>query len=397
MQRSSFFSTMASFLALVLVLALAPVTVLAQGETFIGMDTIEVFEATAPGIIIDDDFDSIVNDINGDPIEPVFNDDRNDAGRYFELQNPLQLAWGEISAPVSEDSDMPGLFSRGFVSFVEGLFRVGRNTPSSRESLVLELNNPLLRQLEGFAYSFRRGSRQTVSFYDGDTLIEEFTLDDNNFPGFLETRRPSGSVVDPSAFSFAWINTDGRNVTRIEIAIPPGVVRLELSSMRFAFAEVLDAPVDPPVLTCFEQLTDVRLGVEALLETAESDDAAFLNAAASCIEWTQNDNFWVQPSSNRLTAYGSSVFIGATYTILYLERVEDPQADVLIDQLLDVLDCIVENEIQYAIENGGRESFIERAADFAELAVIIDDDFDNQVVSSLAFKLAWLHAFYATY
>ena len=96
-------------------------------------------------------------------------------------------------------------------------------------------------------------------------------------------------------------------------------------------------------------------------------------------------------------AYGGSLFIGGAYTVAYLERVDDPQSDVLIDQLLDVLECIVDREIDYAIANDGHACLLERAEDFANLAEIIDEDFDNQVVATLAYKLAWLNAYYSTY
>ena len=162
-------------------------------------------------------------------------------------------------------------------------------------------------------------------------------------------------------------------------------------------AQFVFSDVEPPVETCFDLLTNVKLEVAALLETSEGHDAAYLQGALSCIQWSQHDCFWEQPSGDRLSIYGSSVFIGAAYTVSYLERVNDPQADVIIDDLLDVLECLVDNEIEYAIANGGRESFIERAVDFAELGEIIDDDFDNQVVATLAYKLAWVHAYYSTY
>ena len=160
---------------------------------------------------------------------------------------------------------------------------------------------------------------------------------------------------------------------------------------------IFETPAPEPA-TCFEMLTDVRIDVDALLATVDPDssDAYFLDSAAGCLEWMQDDVFWEQPSANRLSRYGGSLFVGAAYTVLYLERVDDPAADIIIDGLLDVLECIVDNEIAYAIENDGHDCFIENAEYFADLAAIIDDDFDNEFVATLAYRLAWLNAFYST-
>lgn len=189
-------------------------------------------------------------------------------------------------------------------------------------------------------------------------------------------------VNDPETFIY-WDNTNGDNVTRVEIepaADIPGSAALAIFDGEFRFA------CEPDSATCYEQMSDVRADVAALLATTNDNcDAYYLEGAINCLDWMQEDIFWEQPSGNRLSQYGGSMFIGAAYTVLYLEYVDDPAADVLIDELLSVLECIVDNEIAYAIENGGNSCYIDNAQHFAELGTIIDDDFDNQVVATLAY------------
>lgn len=376
----------ATFFMLSLIFAMSQTTAQAQSEIILGRTVIDDWTAAVPGDVVDGDFESLV-DLDGQLIAGRTGDFQD----IIEIQNPQQLEWGQLSTPVVDGLGMSSLTSQVFI--VDGFGQIPFS-PLGIGSLELVLDDPSARQLEGFAITFRQGFELNIQFFDGDELVDSFLFDDFRF------RLPSSETVDPASFGFGWINTDGLNITRIVLEDVQGD-NVELGRMRFSFTEIeqppVDPPVDPPVLTCFDQLSDVLLGVEELLAVSEGDDAAYLQCAASCIQWSQDDVFWVQPSGDRLTAYGGSVFIGAAYTVLYLERVEDPQSDVLIDELLAVLECLVEREIEYAIANGGHQCFIDRAVDFAELAEIIDDDFDNQVVATLAYRLAWLHAFYSTY
>ena len=223
-----------------------------------------------------------------------------------------------------------------------------------------------------------------VRIFDGDTEIDSFTT----VPGQFDSSEPE---------TFICFENDGSNVTRIEIEPTPGqdmgLSRFFVDSGEFRFEEAV-----PDLVTCFELLSEFRANVAALLGNSvpHSHDEYLLENVLDCTDWMQQDVFWEQPSGNRLSQYGGTLFIGAAYTIAYLEHVEDPAADVLIDDLLDVLECLVDNEIAYAIANDGHTCFIERAEDFADLAAVIDDDFNNEVVASLAYRLAWLHAYYAT-
>jgi len=245
----------------------------------------------------------------------------------------------------------------------------------------LELD-PALGQFEGFLLQTNTFFPPTISLFDGDTLVQTVALMAGDSPFDLD-----------DGFSYGWINTDELEVTKIVIEDnTPGSLIINT----FDISTIPDV-VEPPAETCFDELGAVKSEIEALLATATGDDALYLQCALNCICWTQQDCFWVQPSGDRLSVYGSSVFLANAYTVCYLERVADPQSDVIIDQLLDVLECIVDKEIEYAIANGGTQCYIDRAADYAELGDIIDDDFDNQVIATLAYRLAWLNAYYSTY
>ena len=252
----------------------------------------------------------------------------------------------------------------------------------------LELD-PADGQLEGF---FIFGNPPlTITLFDGDEAVEILNPPLVTGVGILGEISGVGFFGRP----FGWTNADGINVTKIQFDEPvvfdfPVLGRLDVS-----FFPGTAPP--PPAETCFDQLEDVKAATEALLATATDADAYRLQSAFDCICWIQNDAFWVQPSGDRLTSYGSNVFLGGAYTIAFLEHVSDPQADVIIDQLLDVLECLVDREIEYAIENGGRQANIDKAMDFADLGDIIDEEFENEVVASLAYRLAWLNAFYSTY
>ena len=357
----------------------APAMIFAQGETFTDCDA---WTAAICGNIVDDDTESLV-DFEGNqiPATEPFGD---------IIPSPQSLVWGELSQAGTQ----------GGISFFAGqeanggicsgfIFDDANDDINEGRAIVFTPDIDALGPLEGVCFDYfvdTPGAIIVFNAFDGDTLVASIPLpatdldDDGNFVSSV----------------FGWQNTAGLNVTRFEFAVDGGdLIGLPAGFVgdgQLAFGD----GCDPPEATCFEQLGDVEANLAALVDTLSGDDAYFAACALDCVRWMQHDCFWEQPSGNRLSRYGGSLFVGAAYTILYLEWVDDPQADVLIDDLIGVLECIVDNEIAYAIANGGSQSFIDRAEDFAELGEIIDDDFENEVVASLAYRLAWIHAYYST-
>ena len=357
------------------ILVAVPAMIFAQGVTFTDCDA---WETAVCGSVLDDDFESFVDE-NGDSYGDNFGG---------PIPTPQSVVWGEVSQDGNNSAAISFQASTSFPISKGIIFDVGGEDGTG--PAVFTPNTAALGPLEGVCFSYLTDDNDSVitfNAYDGETLVASFPL----------PNAPDDDTGKPVASTFGWQNTEGLNVTRFEFAIeksetstidPIGVV----GDGQLSFGE----GCDPPEVSCFDQLADIKADLADFVGTLSGNDAYFAQGALDCIDWMQHDCFWEQPSGNRLTRYGGSLFIGAAYTVAYLEWIDDPEADVLIDELVAVLECLVDHEIAYAIANGGNTCYIDRAEDYAELGNIIDEDFDNEVVATLAYRLAWLHAYYAT-
>ncbi len=207
----------------------------------------------------------------------------------------------------------------------------------------------------------------TVDIYDGDTLIaqRDFSTGDLSF------------IAEP-----------GQTFTRVEF---PANGATDIS---VAFCE---DPVSPPEVSNQECLAALAAEIGELADAATDPcDAYLLNVASCALNFSAKDRFY-EEDGNRLSRKGCNVFTGAAYAICYLEHAGVDGTEEIVDSILEKLEQIVDDEIDYAIANGGRPDFIECAEDYAELAEWIDEDLDNPVVATIAYKLAWAHAYFATY
>ncbi len=317
-------------------------------------------------------------------------------GEGFETGGPLpaplifDTAWGTIDYSALligvEDGSTPANFSLN-----------GDVALSVFETPVSVIPDPANGNLEGVCIryvSLSDTGALEVTLEDGSSIVLVLPVS-QEFDGILTT-----DTIEQA--EFCWINDTGQSITGVELSAVREVDSDDPGSflafgIDLAFGDGC-SEVDlsePEPATCFEQLAEVKACIDDLLVDATDSDAYFLYQAHDCVCWLQDDVFW--QTDDRLTAYGGSFFVGAAYTIAYLEWTEDPASNEVIDKLIAVLECIVDNEIEYAIANDGHTSFIEAAEQYADLAEIIDDDFDNEVVAALAYRLSWLHAFYATY
>jgi hypothetical protein len=287
-----------------------------------------------------------------------------------------QLPWGTVS----QDGNNPS--QTAFNKSVSGLV----NAVALDGQPIIHNINPSLC-LSGFCLRYTSSRAEVRIFVEG-----------NSEAAFQVTSAPGqATATDPETF-ICWTNPGNEKVTRVEIArgganTDGGLTLLNvIDGGEFSFTSCNDN-----TSTCFEQLEAVKTNVDGFLaSTTDADDAYWAEGALDCICWMQQDVFWEQPSGDRLSRYGGSMFIGAAYAVAYLECVDDPAADALIDEIMIVLECIVDREIEYAIANGGRSCFIDRAEDLADLGEVIDDDFDNEIIATLVYRLAWLNAYYAT-
>lgn len=195
-------------------------------------------------------------------------------------------------------------------------------------------------------------------------------------------------AVDPS-----FIAGPGQTITRIERRVLFG----QLNVTADIVLAVKSAPVVEEDVSSQQCLANIAVEIGDLADAAtDSEDAYALNVACAALNFAARDDFF-EEDGNRLTRYGSSVFTGAAYAISFLEYADVEGTEDIVDRILDKLEQIVDDEIDYALANGGTPKFIERAEDLAEIAQWIDEDLDNPVIATFVYKLAWVKAFFATY
>ena len=227
-----------------------------------------------------------------------------------------------------------------------------------------------------FSAFFSNGSstnfaNEQLEIFDGDTSL--------------------GIVIPSEDPSF--IAGPGQKITRIERRILFGQVNV-VTDMVLA---VKPAPVVEEDVSSQQCLANIAVEIGDLADAAtDSEDAYALNVACAALNFAARDDFF-EEDGNRLTRYGSSVFTGAAYAISFLEYADVEGTEDIVDRILDKLEQIVDDEIDYALANGGTPKFIERAEDLAEVAQWIDEDLDNPVIATFVYKLAWVKAFFATY
>ena len=227
-----------------------------------------------------------------------------------------------------------------------------------------------------FSAFFSNGSstnfaNEQLEIFDGDTSL--------------------GIVIPSEDPSF--IAGPGQKITRIERRILFGQVNV-VTDMILA---VKPAPVVEEDVSSQQCLANIAVEIGDLADAAtDSEDAYALNVACAALNFAARDDFF-EEDGNRLTRYGSSVFTGAAYAISFLEYADVEGTEDIVDRILDKLEQIVDDEIDYALANGGTPKFIERAEDLAEVAQWIDEDLDNPVIATFVYKLAWVKAFFATY
>jgi len=201
-------------------------------------------------------------------------------------------------------------------------------------------------------------------------------------PQFFDGDRQLSFPEDGTRFGLdnAFIVEPGMQITHV-IFDPASV-----SEIKAAYIPL--PPVVEPVSNQ-ECLASIAAEIGDLADAAtDSNDAYALNVACAALSFAAKDKFF-EEDGNRLSNRGANVFTGAAYAICYLQHTGVEDTGDIVDRILDKLEQIVDDEIAYAIANGGRPEFIDRAEDLAELAEWIDEDLDNPV--------AWVNAYFATY
>lgn len=303
-----------------------------------------------------------------------------DANEFFNepIANDQPLGWGSMS---QDSQDFDGIVFEGVVIQTANGFIY--TTPLEGAPVKYNLD-AVHGVLNGF--SFRYGQTPAiVRVFNGDTLIDSVVT----VPG-----QPDPDTL-PETY-ICWENTTGELVTRIEFEPTPGSVAAAGIPLAVLNGEFRFEMPDPQPESSYDDLESISTDLAILSDSLSRRDRRRAGRALSLVNWMQQDDFWVLPEGERLSSNGAPVFYGAAFAIRYLNQINDPAADQLAEDLVDVLEQVVDAEIDYAIETGGSSASIDRAIDLAEIGEIVDEDFDNDVIASLVYRAAWLNAVYAT-
>lgn len=241
--------------------------------------------------------------------------------------------------------------------------------------------DPALEIVSGFCIRYGTGAA-VVRVFDGDNLIA--TID----------AAVGQTVADPDGVHICWENTNGDNVTSFDISYIEGTG--VAPAVEIFDTEIRFIPRVPVEESNFESLTEVVDQLEDLADSLDGNDAVLANRAIYLLDYIHEDFFWELPEGERLSRYGSTVFLGSAYAVAYLNRIGTEEARLIAEDIVSVLEQVVDAEIAYAYENGGRTDFIERAEDIADVAEYIDEEFDCDAIASLVYRRAWLFAYCST-
>lgn len=298
---ASAFTVLAKFFVLILIAAIPSI---ANAQVF---DNEADWESAICGEVISEELDFGQTEFIGTPLDPT-----------------LTTAWGLFD--ISETSTD---VNNGLNLFEDRALLLDPDTPGTL------IPDPALGFVDGFSLGYAStGGSFCVELEDG-TIIEEI------IPAI---------TGDPAIREFiGWVNNTGMDVVEVIVKLdeipsvdsPPGFI---LYGIDFSFKE-------PAVETCQSQLQDVIDALALKLDSDVSDqDRFFLENAIYELECAQNPYFW--ETEDRLSDLGGIFFRHNFYATYFLGCVSDQElvADCLIG-IQDLLGCVVDAEIQFALEN----------------------------------------------
>ena len=295
---------------------------------------------------------------------------------FFQGEAPATILNGSVDYT---DSALSLLLNVDAVDPSNG-FLVTSNFMTVQDSITLTLNAPA----NHFGIDHIGFPGSSAEFFDaGGSSV-----------GVLDLSTPANdtpNTLDDDDFSFSgWIAPEGVTFSSIKITFGNAAD----GGQRGGVLDNLSTGLCVTQDTCFDLITDVKLAVGDLLANSTGQEAYKLQGAYNCLCAIQDPVFW--ESDNRLTQYGSTFFVGAAYTVAWLEWSDNPEVAPIIVDFLDALECIVDSEIAYAIANGGNDCYIDVAEAYLDVAEYFEEC-DRPIISVLAFRLSWLYAYYSTY
>ena len=252
--------------------------------------------------------------------------------------------------------------------------------------LVFDLDAPATQ----FGFDVLSGAGTTVEFFDADgNLVATEALPASD----VVSGNNNGEFEDDAFMFWGFVAPTGTTFSQVKITVDTASVGGE--DLGIAFDNV-SSGFCPQSVSCFDQIAQVKAELLLLINDTQGPDLYYLECAYSCLCILQDPIFW-QDDFDRLSYYGADFFIGGAYTIAWLEASGNPDVEPIIASVLSTLECIVDNEIDYAIANDGHDCYIYYAEAYADVANELYEDLDLPVVSALVYRLAWLNAFYSTY
>ena len=263
--------------------------------------------------------------------------------------DPVPQSFGDISSIDSENAADADPNVDDFVSAaVVGGVAIGMTFPRNK-CLVFNVDSGA-GDLEGFGFNYG------FDGVDGDFTVTIFDSSNNVVDTIAPTVASAVSGADPFV---GWNNCNGADVARIELCSTASQNLVLGGSFSF------NAPAADP--TCQDMLQDLIDDLNDILPNASADDQFWIEWAITDLTSAQDPTFW--DTEDRLSDYGTGFFSDVFWATYDLECVCD---EVLVEGSLigiqDLLGCVVDNEIEYALENNANQNLIAYAEFFESYA-----------------------------
>ena len=250
--------------------------------------------------------------------------------------------------------------------------------------------DPELGNIEGFCLEHTFSINACITIFDGDTVID--TVLPPVF-GVDPLDVGTGPVFDQEAETavICWANTGGANVTRIEVTAFNAVDApfidgtILLTGSKFVFG---DGSTEP---TCQDQLQDLIDALNVKLDLATSYDRDWIELAIYELEWAQSPELW--ETSDRLSDLGTLFFGHNFHATYFLQCVSDQSlVDDCLVNIQDLLGCVVDAEIEFALENPDVRTNLLAYAEYFESFADAFADAELYLQAVLLHFYAWLFA-----
>ena len=286
-------------------------------------------------------------------------------GPIDEVVGPLSQPFGSLDFGASGFADSSGELPQVVPGFAPdlttpiGLLFDGSNCVQFN---IDASNGPL----EGFGVFAAGPLGVDITVYDGATVVASLA--------------GVGTNATPEDTFFGWTNCNGASVTSIEVCSSDSTPFNAVIGGTLSFS-----PVSNEEPSCQAQLQSIIDGLMAL--SASEQDQYWIDYAISDLTCAQDSIYWAD--ENLLSDHGTGFFGNVFWATYSLECVADGAlvSESLIE-IQDLLSCVVEAEIAFALENPDANNYLLEYAQYFE-------DYANQFADAEFYLQAVLLHFYA--